>query len=196
MPLSFWNYYFQKNENTSTELKSIHMFPCWEHTRECFVGEFNKTLTPSKRRICQSSWDKLLSDVRRQQPSLVFFAWIYCLFQEDWNLQKSGILNLRRSEVANLRGSGVTNLRRTRTLNLWRSGVMNLRSLQVVNLWRSGITNLRTLQVVNLRSSGIMNQRNCVSRSLKFGSYGWRIRESEEGQVKDVTSKVRVWCVN
>jgi hypothetical protein len=49
--------------------------------------------------------------------------------------------------------------------------------------------NRRRSGTLNLRSSGIMNLRSRVSRPPKFGSYGWRIRESEKIQVKDVTSK-------
>jgi hypothetical protein len=44
----------------------------------------------------------------------------------------------------------------------------------------AGRPNLRRSGILNLRSSGIRNLRNRVSRPPKFGSYGWRIQESEE----------------
>jgi hypothetical protein len=58
-----------------------------------------------------------------------------------------------------------------------------------MNLRRSRFMNLQRFGILNLWSSAIRNLRNRVSRALKFGSYGWRIRRSKESQVKVVTSK-------
>jgi hypothetical protein len=127
-------------------------------------------------------------------PRNVGFAWFHEIsFQmicenDSWiwlflvnSLSVAGWSNRWTSRVMNLRRSGVTNLRRYGIMNLRRSRVMNPRRSGIMNLWRSGI--------LNLRSFGIWNLRNHVSRLPKFASYGGRIRESEESQVKDVNSK-------
>jgi hypothetical protein len=145
-------------------------------------GEFRKNPSPSKRRICRNSWNK-------------FSVWL--------NLWRFGILNLRSPEVVNLWRSGILNLRSPEVANLWRSGIMNLRSFEVANLWRYGVMNMQSSGVVNLRNSGIENLWNSgIYWSPNSGVmaredfHEWETYESVRGQVKDVTSKVRVWCAN
>jgi hypothetical protein len=164
------------------------------------VGEFRKNLSHShsKRRVWRDLWNN---------------------FSGRLNLRRFGILNLRSPEVANLWRSGISNLRSPEVVNLWRSGISNLWSPEVANLWRSEILNLRSHEVANLWRSGIMNLRSLDVASLwRYGVmnlwnsgihwspnpevvacedfHKWETHESVISQVKDVSSKARVWCVN
>jgi hypothetical protein len=155
------------------------------------IGEFSKNLSLSKRRVWRNSWNKFSGRL-----NLWRFGILILRSPEVVNLWRFGILNLRSPEVENLWRSGILNLRSPEVANLWRSGIMNLQSLEVASLWRyGGVMNLRNSGIENLWNSGIHWSPNSgVVACEDF--HEWENHESVRSQVKYVTSKVRVWCVN
>jgi hypothetical protein len=104
------------------------------------------------------------------------------------NLRRSGILNLRSSEVANVRRSGISNLRSSEVVNVRRSGISNLRSFKVANSRRPEVMNLQNHEIGSLRNSGIC-WRSSSEVTAHEDFLNGEIHKSVRSKVKDVVSK-------
>jgi hypothetical protein len=138
--------------------KSIIKLHCWG---------IQENLSPSKRRGLWNSWNEFLGTS---------------------NSRRSGMLNLRSSEVANSRRSRISNLRSYEVANSRRSGISNLRSFKVANSRRPKVMNLQNHEIRSLRNSGIYWRSNSKVMARKDFLNG-EIHESVRSKVKDVISK-------